>query len=232
MPTPHHCCPKKTPTGWPCSSNGEQLNLEDSKDMVTSPCQTPMRMLMEGNVFSRLEGTQHQMGQCRGTCQTQEKLDSTCCWIHYLTWIRKEREIQMSKALFNICNVTLLMTLMGCRCRLHNSGWVRQNVPFTWERRSNLCRINEVAADRSCTIPGNHDWFCRSGATRRTEHLSYLNWLMTWGSTAIKGKAYRCTLGHSWASMSCSFEKNIGQWDLSSEVKKSTSTFPKTLQII
>lgn len=151
----------------------------------------PKRILMEGNVCSRLEGTQHQMGQCRDTCQTQEKLDSTCCWN-----INKERKIQMSKALFNICNVTLLMTLMGS-CR--DTHWGSIDVGSTTQvEGAKMFPLPERGGPSStesikwlplAAVPSQgtwEHWLCRSGATRRTEHLSYLTWLMTWGSTAIK----------------------------------------------
>ncbi len=116
--------------------------------------------------------------------------------------------------------------------RLHNLGWRCQVVPLVWEKRSLLNGIRHGAADSSCikyyNILGNHVWFCQSGAIKTTS----LTRMMTWGNRSIGGKAYRQALGQSWARASCPFEKNVGQWELSSEAKRLTSALPKISQII
>ncbi len=72
--------------------------------------------------------------------------------------------------------------------------------------------------------------FLQSGAIRIGLCCCSLTSLSTCGSKATGGKAYNARLGHSWARASVLFVKKIGQWELSSEAKRSTralSTLPK-----
>ncbi len=101
-------------------------------------------------------------------------------------------------------------------------------MPLAWKRRSFLNGIDQGDANSRWINTVNHIWLLLSGATKRTEHPTSLTSLITWGSRAIEGKAYRWELGHLWARASRSFEKYIGQWELSSEAKRFTSALPKT----
>ncbi len=105
-------------------------------------------------------------------------------------------------------------------------------MPFACEMRSFLSAIGQRAVDDSWINSGNHTWFLQSGATRRTEHLTSLTRLMTWGSRAIGGKVYRRAMGQSWARASRCLENRLGSRSCLLSTERSSSALPKTDQII
>ncbi len=121
--------------------------------------------------------------------------------------------------------------------------WPRVNIVSpAWDSRSLLRGICHVWPARSDMMSENHTRAGQNGATSNRLWLpaidpSFRTLSRTPGSRAIGGKAYRCSLGHVCTMASnpsgagCVRENHSGQWVVSRDVNKSTSTGPNLSHI-